>query len=260
MKRKYLLVDLSNFIFRFATSKKSAESIAEDVFNNISSFRDSLACTDVIIFVDKKGSDYRKNLYPEYKGNRKKEGKFYEDLKQFFKKLPTIIKFLNIYFPVLSYTGIEADDLIWYVSQKYKCVILSTDADLLQCGVPQFSYTKKKYITLEDQWADTPRQFITAKALAGDNSDNIKGLERVGLKTALKYLKKYDVDNFQDLADSINPKTKSKIEQRILNGKEIYERNIRLVDLELVNEEIVTPELEREIEEIINEYKDEESD
>jgi 5'-3' exonuclease len=257
MEKKYLLVDLSNFIFRFVKSKKAAEQIAEDVFDNICSFRDSLLCTNVIIFVDKKGSDFRKQIYPEYKGNRKKEGKFYEDLKEFFKKLPTIIKFLNIHFPVLSFTGIEADDVIWYISQKYKSVILSTDADLLQCGVPQFSYTKRKYITLEDQWADNPRQFATAKALAGDNSDNIKGLERVGLKTALKYLKKYQTDTYQELADSIDPKTKSKIEQRILAGGDIYERNIKLVDLELVNYKIITPEIEQEIEEILNEYFDE---
>jgi DNA polymerase-1 len=258
MNDRYLLVDLSNFIFRFAKKKGSADKIAEEVLNNISSFRDSLACSKVIIFLDYKGSKYRKELYPEYKGNRKKEGKFYEDLKEFFKKLPTITKILNLHFPVISYEGIEADDLIYFVA-KYlegRCVILSTDADLLQIDVPQFSYTKKKFITLEDQGAANKDQFITAKALAGDTSDNIKGLERVGLKTALKYLTKYDADYFEELQERIPKNTKSKIEQRILNGRDVYERNIKLVDLELVNDDILSDDIKKEVVEIIEEFDD----
>lgn len=253
MSDRYLLVDLSNFVFRFASKRGSAEKLAEDIYNNLESFCSSLACNKVIIFQDYKGSDYRKNLYPEYKGNRKKEGKFYEQLKEFFKKLPTITKILNLHYPLVSYKGIEADDLIYYVAKQLKgrCVILSTDADLLQIGVPQFSYTKKKYITLEEQGAESIEEFICAKSLAGDNSDNIKGLERVGLKTALKYLHKYGVDNYIDLCAKIPKNTKSKIEQRILEGSDVVLRNRRLVDLALVNSEIINEDLENEIMEVI---------
>jgi len=259
MQNKYLLVDLSNFIFRFATSKKPANTIAEEVYSNIISFQESLACTNTIVLLDKHGSDFRKKLYPEYKGNRKKEGKFYEDLKEFFKKLPTIVKFLNVYLPVLSFSGIEADDVIWYLCDKFdkRCVILSTDADLLQCGVVQFSYTKRKFITLEGQGAENITQFITAKCLAGDNSDNIKGLERVGLKTALKVLKKYGCDDYECLLYKIPQNTKSKIERRILDGCEIHDRNKSLVDLEAVNKIIITEEIREEIDGILEEYVDE---
>ena len=256
MSDRFLLVDFSNFIFRFVKSKKQPEQLAEEILNNLTSFRDSLACNKLIIFQDYKGSDFRKEKYPEYKANRKKEGKFYEDLKEFFKKLPTITKILNLYFPVISYKGIEADDLIYFVARQLKgrCVILSTDADLLQIGVPQFSYTKKKYITLEDEGADDIEQFITAKAIAGDNSDNIKGLERVGLKTALKYLKKYDTNDYSALCAKIPKNTKSKIEQRILNGEEIYKRNRQLVDIGMVNDLILPEKIKEEVMGIIKEF------
>ena len=153
------------------------------------------------------------------------------------------------------YKGVEADDLIYTVVKELKnCVILSTDADLLQLEVPQYSYTKSKYITLDDQGFTDSKTFIEAKAIAGDNSDGIPGLERVGLKTVIKYFNKYDVSTFFDLRDSIPKNTKSKIEQRILNGTEVYERNIKLVDIGLINSEIVTSKMKQEVMEAINEF------
>jgi len=174
---------------------------------------------------------------------------------EFFKKLPTITKILNIHYPLIKYKGVEADDTIFFVVKYLKdCVILSTDADLLQCGVPQFAYTKKKYITLEEQGFSTIEAFIEAKSMSGDASDNIKSLERVGLKTTAKYFKKYGVTTFKTLQEKIPKNTKSKIEQRILNGTEIVSRNLKLVDIGLVSKEIVTPEMQKEIKEVLCEY------
>ena len=255
MSGKYLLVDLSNFIFRFVNKRGQAEQIADEIASNIHSFASSLLCSQVILFQDFKGSDYRKKIYPEYKGNRKrKEGKFQEQMDKFFKKMPTITKILNIQFPLICYKGIEADDIIYWATKHFeKTVILSTDADLLQCGVPQFSFTKKRYLTLEEQGFDTIEAFVQAKAIAGDSSDNIKGLERVGLKTVKKYFEKYNVSTFAELRAKIPKNTKSKIEQRVLGGSDVFARNLQLVDLSLPC--LVTKELCKEIIEDINEFK-----
>ncbi len=252
---KYLLVDLSNFVFRFAKSKKRAEFIGEDIRENLESFASSLLCNRIIVFQDDRGSDFRKGIYPEYKGNRKKEGKFYEELKDFFKKLPTITKILNIHFPVIKIRGVEADDTIFYVSQLLKnCVILSSDKDLLQCGVLQFSHIHKKYMSVEDEGFVNVPEFILCKAIAGDSGDNIKGLERVGMKTAKKYVDKYSASTFNELCASIPKNSKSKIEQRILAGEEVYKRNTRLVDLALVNDDVISPKIKEEIRVDINEF------
>jgi len=237
----------------------SADVLANEIQNNIESFASSLLCNRIIIFQDYKGSDFRKAMYPEYKGNRKdrKPSKFQDQIDAFFKKLPTITKMLNMYYPLIKFKGIEADDTMYYVSKLLgNCVILSTDADLLQLDCPQFAYTKGKYITLEDQGCDNVGMFIQAKAIAGDTSDNIKGLERVGLKTAVKYLNKYNCTTFTDLRDSIPKNSKSKIEQRILNGTEVVTRNLRLVDIGLVNDEIITEAQKEEIKRDINEFYD----
>ena len=229
--------------------------IAQDILSNIISFQESLACTKSILFQDYKGSAYRKSIYPEYKGNRKKEGKFYDALKEFFKKLPTITKILNVHFPLIKFQGIEADDTIFYLTQQLeKTVILSTDKDLLQCGVPQFSYLKGDFITLEKEGFENAEEFILCKAIAGDSGDNIKGLERVGMKTAKKYIDKYEATSYADLLSRIPKSTKSKIEQRILDGQEVYELNTRLVDIGLVQDLVLLESVKKDILETLEYY------
>ena len=256
MSDKYLLVDTNNFAFRWFISRKSVEAMADDMFNNINSFASSLLCNKIILLADHGASVYRKEIYPEYKANRKKKtDKEKEKMDEFFKRFNQCKKILNVHFPLISFKGVEADDTIYWLTTKLKnTVILSTDADLLQCSVPQFAYTKGKYITLEEQGFANVNEFVEAKAIAGDTSDNIKGLERVGLKTVAKYFKKYDVGNFYDLKAAVPLSTKSKIEQRILAGTEIYERNIKLVDIEFACSEILTEQMQVEIMESIDEY------
>jgi len=240
--RRPMLVDINNFFFRFFLSHKPVHRIAEDCLNNITSFQQSLACTDTVILADYGKSEFRLSIYPEYKGNRKTDDAEKEaQMKKHFSNQNYTLKVLEAYFPVIKIKGIEADDTIAYcVLNKFSnAVILSADQDLLQLNVPQFSPNRADFISLEKLNFTSPRQFITAKALAGDTSDNITGLERVGMKTALKYLNKYETDNYEDLVERIPKNTKSKIEQRILDGKEIVNRNEKLVNLLDYNEEII---------------------
>ena len=253
---KPLFVDLSNFIFRFVMKSGRPEVLAEQILNNLESFKESLLCDGIIIFLDYKGSDYRKSIYPDYKGNRqKKDTPFQKKMDAFFKKLPTIVKILNIHYPVIRFKGVEADDTMYFISKLYKKgVILSTDADLLQIGWPQFSYTKKKYINLDEQGFDSIKAFVEAKAIAGDTSDNIKGLERVGLKTVSKLFKKYHVDSYDALLYAIGGKPKGKIETRIVEGEPIIARNKKLVDIGYANDKIITEEIKNEIYDILDNY------
>ncbi len=240
-----MLVDLSNFFFRFYMSKKPIHKIAEDCMSNILSFQKSLACDSTVILSDYGRSTYRLALYPEYKGNRKTDDpQKLEEMKKHFSNQNYSLKVLEAYFPCIKIKGVEADDIIAYLTiNKFdNCVILSSDQDLLQLNRVQFSPNRSDFISLEKLGFTSVPQFITTKAIAGDTSDNIKGLERVGMKTALKYLIKYNTDNYKELQDRIPANTKSKIEQRILAGSDIIERNLKLVDLLKYNSEIINKE------------------
>jgi len=107
---------------------------------------------------------------------------------------------------VFMQDGLEADDLIaWLVknldiSDSY---IVSADNDLWQLldkvrGIYQID--KKKTLTEMDfitEYGIFPHQWPEVKAIAGDKSDNIVGVEGVGIKTAIKFLKKERISKKQ---------------------------------------------------------------
>jgi len=141
----------------------------------------------------------RLEIYPEYKGNR--PGEYTEeDLKAFeqFGQIRTAILpalgFNNVYIQ----TGYEADDIIGMLAEIYwdsKIVIISRDSDLYQClnddifmwhPTPKKRFTKKDFI---EQYKMAPYQWVDVKAMAGDNSDNIKGIPDIGAIRACKYIR-----------------------------------------------------------------------
>jgi len=156
------------------------------------------------------GYGKRKELYPEYKGNRviKKNQDEYRTLSaqmEMMKKLLKITIFNSIYIP-----NQEGDDVIaslvrvnTYTKRhkqynKYKVrkiLIVSGDNDLNQLitnNVHQMQIGFQKRILHPDNFEDVRKQKINEvvllKMLEGDSSDNIKGLERVGKITARKLL------------------------------------------------------------------------
>lgn len=104
--------------------------------------------------------------------------------------------------------GWEADDLIATLARKFgsteglRVVIMTGDLDTLQLvlGDKVVVRTFKKGITEtmtynEDavvlRYGLSPREMKDYKCLVGDSSDNIRGVEGVGPKTAVKILQKY---------------------------------------------------------------------
>lgn len=105
--------------------------------------------------------------------------------------------------------GIEADDIIYTLSHvaqfdpyKFDEIIIATvDQDLLQCVTDRckvllFNSAKRQVLMGEDEvrekWGCEPDDIKYVKALSGDASDNIKGVPKVGPKTALKILRDAD--------------------------------------------------------------------
>lgn len=96
-----------------------------------------------------------------------------------------------------NWAGYEGDDLIAAVCQKYDdCIIVSSDEDLYQLldGLRKIRIWKPKskteYTEIDFmlEYDMLPKEWVEVKALAGCNSDNVKGIPGVGVKTALKII------------------------------------------------------------------------
>lgn len=144
----------------------------------------------------------RKEIYPEYKANRAVTDPEEKKRKEIFYKQVKILRLWAA--PCLSRNsflirGYEADDLIMAccVSEPGGRVITVTaDEDLYQVLQLRhnewYNPTKRFRVThdsfMKDKGID-PKQWALVKALAGDTSDNIKGVKGVGKATAIKFVR-----------------------------------------------------------------------
>jgi DNA polymerase-1 len=95
-------------------------------------------------------------------------------------------------------TGLEADDIIARIALDYRnenMIIVTTDTDLYQVlngNCAMYSPRSKKLYTAEDfkkEWGLPPYQWATILSIAGCDTDEVKGVDRVGKITAAKFLK-----------------------------------------------------------------------
>lgn len=200
------------------------------------------------------GSQKRRALYSEYKMNRKPEklNRFYGDdiPDSEDNKKHQIIALLGMLktLPVcqLYIDDCEGDDIIAYLSRgpllgKHK-IIVSSDKDMYQLidnTTKIYSLHKKIFIEVKDivdEFHIQPQNFAFAKSLCGDTSDNISGVKGVGFKTAAKILPILCSEDSLILDDIFNycqsHAEESTVLKRILENKELVQRNWRLVFLD----------------------------
>jgi len=158
--------------------------------------------------------NFRKDLDPGYKANRKhleRSPEFYA-LRDWAHKRYEVAK------------GCEADDLIARYVRK-GAVGISMDKDLLQ-GVPGIWFNNH---FMHKTWHTTTKEdsikFTAMQTLAGDSTDNIKGLTRVGLKTAEKLLAgDYSWQNIVNIYKSKGMTEEDAILTRRLIGMDQYKK------------------------------------
>ena len=167
----------------------------------------------LVVAMDSKAPTFRKEMYAEYKANRKEMP---EDLPGQIDRIEQILEAMNI--PMLRLDGFEADDIIGTLAKKagadgYDCLICSKDKDLLQLIDEHISTFDIKTDTLTDvkamfeKMGIRPEQFIDCLALQGDTSDNVPGVPDVGPKTALGWIQKYgSLENLYEHVDEIKGK------------------------------------------------------
>lgn len=129
-------------------------------------------------------SNFRKQIYPEYKANRTQpKPRHLRDLQVY-----SLEKLNAEYAP----DGLEADDAL-AINQTEETVICSLDKDLLQVPGHHFSWEingkgwSRPDTFIEQTELEGLRLFYK-QCLKGDTSDNVKGIEGLGEKKAAKIL------------------------------------------------------------------------
>lgn len=201
---KLLAIDGLNIVRRVYEANPepdSAEKAEAAIRNAASSFRRLLAThepTHVLPAFDHGGRTWRHDLYPEYRLNRKPMP---DELRQ---RLPDFCAQLaDMDLRVVSIEGVEADDVIatavlrWLGEGRGEAVIASTDKDLhvlIEHGALIWDHFKGEWhdrAWVEKKFGVPPEMLTDLLALAGDASDGIPGIEKIGLKTAARLLMSY---------------------------------------------------------------------
>jgi DNA polymerase-1 len=170
---------------------------------------DYLACV-----FDARGKTFRDEVYPQYKANRPPMP---EDLAAQIAPLKETIAALG--WPLLEIEGVEADDVIGTLARQaehegLRVIIASGDKDLAQLVNPVITIENADPRTGEREILDEagvankfgvrPERMIDYLTLVGDSVDNVPGVEKVGPKTAVKWLGQYGtLDNIVKHAPEI---------------------------------------------------------
>ena len=159
---------------------------------------------------DAKGKTFRNELYPEYKAHRPPMP---DNLVAQIAPLHECIRAMG--WPMLIVDGVEADDVIGTLAKQamhenMRCIISTGDKDIAQLVGPQITLINTMSNEILDEggvlakFGIPPVRMLDYLALVGDTADNIPGVEKVGPKTALKWLAQYGtLDNIITHASEI---------------------------------------------------------
>jgi len=212
-KKTLLLLDGFAMIFRVFYSRQpmvSSSGITTTVVQGFLSILFKLIKevnpSHIILALDSKGPTFRHELYPEYKAGREPAP---PELTEQIPTLEKVIEAFNI--PTYFVEKYEADDIIGTISlnaysEGFNTVIVSGDKDLFQLINDKTSiwYSSPNRFSSDrlvdqDTYLDEkgfegikPNNVPDLKGLAGDSSDNIKGVPGIGQKVANALLNKYE--------------------------------------------------------------------
>ena len=124
--------------------------------------------------------NFRREIYPAYKANRKKE--MTEKERELF---DYSYNQLESHWGAEKATGMEADDLLAIWHTETPGIIASLDKDMLQVPGLHYNFRSKEFQYIEEEEAS---YLLHLQMLTGDSTDNIKGLKGIGPVKAKKIL------------------------------------------------------------------------
>jgi len=229
----------------------------------------------VVIFDGIGGSNARRNLYPEYKTNRNSSritnhnifSSKDEESESINNQISRLIQYLQcLPVTVISIDGLEADDIIGYLANKFqahdetqKVTIMSADKDFIQLvsdKVHCYSPTKKKIYTPKDvleEFGVSSSNFLNYKILMGDTSDNIPGITGLGPKKLLKLFPEL-ISNTKIELDEIISTSADKIDENKLYLSVVERRHQLSINQQLMslNGSFLSPENKQLVKDAFN--------
>ena len=204
MNKTLLLVDGSSYLYRafhampdLRNAEGAPTGAIYGMINMLRRLRQDYEAAYIACVFDAKGKTFRDDLYPEYKANR---ASMPEDLVRQIEPIHEVVRAMG--WPILMVEGIEADDVIGTLavqaaSQGLNTVVSTGDKDLAQLVnervtlVNTMSNEKLDRDGVIAKFGVPPERIVDYLTLVGDTVDNVPGVEKVGPKTAVKWLTQY---------------------------------------------------------------------
>jgi DNA polymerase-1 len=203
-RRKLVLVDGSGYLYRafhalppLQNSRNEPTGAVLGVVNMLNKLCREESPDLIAVVFDAPGRTFRDELFEQYKATRTPMP---DDLRAQLQPLLDCVEALGL--PLLRIAGVEADDVIGTLAKQ----AAAKDMDvLISTGDKDIAQIVGERITLVNTMTDSrldragvrtkfdvwPEQIMDYLALIGDSIDNIPGIDKVGPKTAAKWLNEY---------------------------------------------------------------------
>ncbi|MDP2263449.1 MAG: DNA polymerase I [Hydrogenophaga sp.] len=216
-----LLVDGSNYLYRAFHAMPDLRAVPGDpsspatgairgMINMMQRLKKEVPAEFVACVFDAKGPTFRDALYPAYKQQR---SPMPDDLRAQIEPIHEVVRLLG--WNVLDIPGVEADDVIGTLAataarQGIRVIVSSGDKDLAQLVnehvtiIDTMNGKKRDEAGVLAEFGVPPSLMIDYQTLVGDQVDNVPGVDKVGPKTAVKWLTEYgSLDGVVANADKI---------------------------------------------------------
>ena len=205
MNKTLLLVDGSSYLYRafhampdLRNADGAPTGAIYGMINMLRRLRQDYSAAYMACVFDAKGKTFRDDLYADYKAQR---AAMPDDLVRQIEPIHEAVRAMG--WPILMIEGIEADDVIGTLAVQAAKAGLSTvistgDKDLAQLVndkvtlINTMSNEKLDRAGVIAKFGVPPERIVDYLTLVGDTVDNVPGVEKVGPKTAVKWLTHYD--------------------------------------------------------------------
>jgi DNA polymerase-1 len=205
MQNTLLLVDGSSYLYRafhalpdMRNAEGAPTGALYGMINMLRRLRSDYPAAYIACVFDAKGKTFRDDLYTEYKATRKSMP---EDLALQIEPIHAAVSAMG--WPILMVEGIEADDVIGTlavqaVQHGMQAVVSTGDKDMAQLVnehvtlINTMSNETLDRAAVIGKFGVPPERIVDYLSLIGDTVDNVPGVEKVGPKTAVKWLAQYD--------------------------------------------------------------------
>ena len=214
-----LLVDGSSYLYRAFHAMpdlRAPDGFPTGAVHGVAAMmkwlRERYPAEHAVCVFDAKGKTFRDDWYPEYKAHR---APMPDALAQQIEPIHEVVRLLG--WPVLMVPGIEADDAIGTLARAaaaagHKVIVSTGDKDLAQLVTAHVTLinTMSKPPEVLDidgvkaKFGVPPDRIVDYLTLIGDSVDNVPGVDKVGPKTAAKWIADFgSLDGVVSAADGI---------------------------------------------------------